>query len=112
MHIFADMNIQAMQETARNVCGLLKLLANEQRLLVLCQLVDGERSVGQLAESLGVRQPAMSQQLGRLRAEGLVDTRRDGQSIHYRLARGDVADLIAYLHDTYCGAENRAGEIT
>ena len=104
------MHMKAMETSARAVCGLLRLLANEHRLLVLCQLVEGERSVGELAASLGVRQPAMSQQVARLRAEGLVETRRAGQSIHYRLARGDVAGLIAYLHDNYCAGQSRPGE--
>jgi DNA-binding transcriptional ArsR family regulator len=100
-----------MHRTARSVCQLLRLLSNEHRLLVLCQLVEGERTVGELAERLGMRQPAMSQQLARLRAEGIVDTRRDGQSIHYSLARSDVADLIIHLHDTYCAAGRREGDL-
>ncbi len=112
MHIFADMNIESMRDAARDVCRLLKLLAHEQRLLALCQLVESERTVGELADRLQVRQPAMSQQLARLRAEGLVDTRRDGQRIVYSLAQPEIAGLVAYLHDTYCGADGRQGAST
>jgi len=104
------MHIEAMTDAARDVCRLLKLLAHEQRLLALCQLVEGGQTVGELAERLEIRQPAMSQQLARLRAEGLVATRREGQCIVYSLAQPGVAGLIAYLHDTYCSADARQGE--
>ncbi len=94
-----------MRVTASQVSDLMKVLSHENRLMVLCQLAEGERSVGELARLLGIREQAMSQQLARLRAEGLVTTRREGQTIHYRLARDDVRALVAFLYSTYCGDE-------
>jgi len=93
-----------MQTTADQVCELMKILSNRTRLLILCQLVDGERSVGDLARQLNVREAAMSQHLALLRRDGLVETRRDGQSIYYALARTDVKNLMAFLYATYCSA--------
>ena len=98
------MNIQEMQSTAGQVCALMKALSNETRLLILCQLAGGERSVGDLAQLLGVRESAMSQHLSLLRRDGMVETRRDGQTIYYALARADVEQLMAFLYATYCSA--------
>ncbi len=94
-----------MHTTACQVCGLMKVLSNRTRLLILCQLVDGERSVGDLARLLGVREAGMSQHLALLRHDGLVATRRDGQTIYYALDRADVKDLMAFLYATYCSAQ-------
>ena len=107
------MNMIEMQTTAAEVCALMKALSNETRLLILCQLADGERSVGDLARKLDVREAAMSQQLALLRREGLVDTRRDGQTIYYALSRSDAKALMAFLYATYCGngAASRTQEI-
>lgn len=91
-----------MHETAVEVAELMKVLANPKRLLILCQLVEGERSVGELARLLDMREQAMSQQLALLRKDGLVTTRREGQTIHYALARGDIALLLDFLYRTYC----------
>jgi len=96
------MNIEIMKNTAAEVSTLMKTLSNEHRLLALCQLAEGERSVGELAEILDVRLPAMSQQLTLLRLEGFVSTRRAGQTIYYSLAREDVKSLIKFLYKTYC----------
>lgn len=87
---------------AREAAGFLRLLANPSRLMILCALAEGECSVGGLAERLGVAQPNVSQHLFRLRAEGLVATRREGQTIHYRLASARVAPLIGHLYDLFC----------
>jgi len=92
-----------MEPAAERVAELMKLLANKHRLLVLCQLAEGEKSVGELARLLGVREPAMSQQLSVLRREGLVRPRRDAQTIYYALARDDVRRLMEFLYATYCG---------
>lgn len=81
---------------------LLKVLANPERLLLLCQLAEGERSVGQLQAALGIVQPTLSQQLGVLRREGLVATRRDGKQIHYRIASPAVLALIHTLYQQFC----------
>ena len=97
------MKIEDMQRTAAEVSGLMKILANENRLLILCQLVEDEKSVGVLAELLGMREASMSQQLSLLRRDGLVRTRREGQTIYYSLARTDVRQLMEFLYATYCG---------
>ena len=99
------MNIHDMHAIAEQVCGLMGILSNRTRLLILCQLVNGERSVGDLARLLGVRESAMSQHLALLRRDGLVATRRHGQTIYYALDRSDVKDLMAFLYSTYCSAQ-------
>jgi ArsR family transcriptional regulator, virulence genes transcriptional regulator len=91
-----------MQEKSERVGELLRTLSNPKRLLILCQLVDGEQSVGALAQAIGARDSAVSQQLMLLRKEGLVSGRRDGQTIHYRLGRADVRALVSFLYATYC----------
>ena len=97
------MRPEDMEHAAEKVSGLMKMLSNKNRLLILCHLADAEKSVGELAELVGVQTPAMSQQLALLRRDGLVSTRRDGQTIYYALARGDVSKLMAFLYETYCG---------
>lgn len=96
-----------MDVAAEKVSDLMKVLSNKTRLMILCQLVEGEKSVGELADLLGARAPAMSQQLTLLRKDGLVKPRREGQTIYYALARSDVSKLMAFLYETYCG-ENAA----
>ena len=96
------MNIEEMEATAEKVADLMKVLSNKNRLLVLCQLVESERPVGELARGIGIREQAMSQQLALLRKDGLVKTRRDGQTIYYSLARSDIRPLMQFLYDTYC----------
>ncbi len=91
-----------MQKKAGEVSALLKSLSNSKRLLILCQLVEQERAVGDLAALLGARDAAISQQLALLRKDGLVKTRRDGQTIFYSLARDDLKSLIGFLYATYC----------
>ena len=100
-----------MQQTVTEVSRLMKVLSSENRLMILCQLVEGEKSVGTLAGLLGMRDASMSQQLSLLRKDGLVATRREGQAIYYALARDDVAQLMRFLYDTYCSA-NRQNEET
>ena len=84
------MNLSTMEETAPKVSALMKVLSNEHRLMILCLLVEQERSVGDMARALDMRQAALSQQLALLRKDGLVNTRRDAQTIFYSLARDDV----------------------
>lgn len=84
---------------------LLKVLANPDRLLLLCQLAEGERNVGELQDALGIVQPTLSQQLGVLRREGLVATRRDGKQIHYRIASPAALALIHTLYRQFCSEE-------
>jgi ArsR family transcriptional regulator len=87
---------------AGEAAALLKTLAHEARLMVLCQLVDGEHSAGALQEGSGLSQSALSQHLARLREEGLVATRRDAQTIYYRLAEPNVVRVLNTLAAIYC----------
>jgi DNA-binding transcriptional ArsR family regulator len=87
---------------ARLASEFLKALAHEARLVILCLLADGEKSVTELEATLNLRQPAVSQQLARLRAEGLVETRREGKNIYYTLARPEVKAVIGALHAAFC----------
>jgi DNA-binding transcriptional ArsR family regulator len=96
------MNINAMEQTAVEVSHLMKMLSAPNRLLILCQLVESEKSVGQLCELLGLKPPAMSQQLSLLRREGLIDARRQGQSIFYSISDKNLLSLLSYLYETYC----------
>lgn len=99
----ATTGIAELQEKAAEAARLLALLANEKRLLILCLLVaEEEMTVGALAEAVALSQPALSQHLAKLREDGLVATRREAQSIHYRLADPRAARLLALLRDMYC----------
>ena len=100
-------NLTNMDEAATAAATLLKALANEDRLLILCNLAAGEKNVTELQEILGLRQPTLSQQLSRLRYEGLVEFRRDGKSIHYRLASDEAAKVIEVLYEIYCAPVSR-----
>jgi len=91
-----------MRAHAGDATRLLKALANESRLMVLCLLSEGERSVGELNAELDLSQSALSQHLALLRNDALVRTRRDAQTIYYRLADGPARKLIATLHGIYC----------
>ena len=91
-----------MREHAGDAAQLLKALANEKRLVVLCLLADGERSVGELNAELDLSQSALSQHLAVLRTDGLVETRRDAQTIYYTLAAGPAQRIIETLHGIYC----------
>ena len=92
-----------MQEHAADAAGLMKALGNESRLMILCVLADGERSVGDLNTIVPLSQSSLSQQLARLRKQGLVKTRRESQTIFYALADGPADRVITLLHDIYCG---------
>ena len=80
----------------------LKAIANRHRLLLLCSLIEGESSVGDLAQRLGLTQPNVSQHLAKMRALGLVETRRDGTMIYYRIGHDGVAPIITALYDRFC----------
>lgn len=95
--------VGGLEGCAQSAARLLKLLASEQRLLLLCRLVEGEASVGVLAEHARLTQSATSQHLAKMRAEGLVATRRDGQTIYYRLADPAAARVLGTLSDIYKG---------
>ncbi|MCO4812534.1 MAG: winged helix-turn-helix transcriptional regulator [Gammaproteobacteria bacterium] len=100
-----------MQLHAADAAGLMKALGNESRLMILCLLAEGERSVSELNAIVPLSQSALSQQLARLRQQGLVDTRRESQTIYYSLNAGPTDRVINLLHDIYCGsADCVAGE--
>jgi DNA-binding transcriptional ArsR family regulator len=92
---------------ARNASEFLKALAHESRLIILCSLVEGEKSVGELERLVDLKQSAVSQQLARLRADGLVEARRNGKNIYYSLARSEVGEIINALHRTFCGSSQK-----
>lgn len=97
-----DRPLADVEAHAASAAALLRLLANERRLLLLCYLTaEGEVTVGRLAGRLGLSQPALSQHLARLREDGLVATRRAGTTIHYRIADPRVARLLAVLQDIH-----------
>jgi ArsR family transcriptional regulator, virulence genes transcriptional regulator len=96
------MQYDDMQPMAEIVADLMKTLAHPSRLLALCAMMEKERSVGELAEALGMRDQAMSQQLAILRNKGLVTTRRNGQTIYYGLADRRIESVMSALYATYC----------
>lgn len=100
-----------MRAHAEDAAGLMKALGNESRLMILCLLAEGERSVGELDAIMPLSQSALSQHLARLRAQGMVETRRESQTIFYSLARGPAERIIHLLHDIFCstggGGANR-----
>ncbi|MGI9203349.1 MAG: ArsR/SmtB family transcription factor [Woeseiaceae bacterium] len=97
--------MEQMKIHATDAARLMKALGNESRLLILCMLAEGERSVGELNEIVPLSQSALSQQLARLRKQGLVATRRESQTIFYSLEPGPADKVIHLLHDIYCGPE-------
>jgi DNA-binding transcriptional ArsR family regulator len=98
----ARAELGAMEGQARRAAEFLRSLASEHRLLILCALVERERSVGELAGLLGIAQPNASQHLFKLKSEGLVAARRDAQTVYYRLASRHVRPIIAHLHAMFC----------
>jgi len=96
------MDVEKLRASAGEASGVLRTLGNEDRLLLLCELSQGEHSVGALAERTGIVQPTLSQQLAVLRAQGLVDTRREGKQIFYSIADRRVLELLKTLHRVFC----------
>jgi len=94
-----------LRQAAGQAVGALKVLANEDRLLLLCQLSQGEMCVGDLEETLGIRQPTLSQQLGVLRNEGVVSTRREGKNVFYSIADAKLLKVLEVLYRLYCPKE-------
>lgn len=94
--------VSTISEPFSAACEMLKVLANEDRLSILCQLSQGDRNVGELKELLGIQQPTLSQQLTVLRTEGLVTTQRKGKYIYYSLASIEAIEIIKTLFSLYC----------
>lgn len=97
-----------MRKKAGEVAELLKVLSHPKRLLILCQLVENERTVSGLADLLGAREAAVSQQLILLRKDRLVRARREGRTVYYSLARPDIEALLGFLYETYCKGKRNA----
>jgi ArsR family transcriptional regulator, virulence genes transcriptional regulator len=97
-----EKTLAAFEASAEEASSLLTAMANGKRLVVLCNLLEGEKTVGHLAEIVGLTIAAASQHLAKMRALGLVKTRRDGQQIYYRLASPEVEEVLLTLYRLYC----------
>ncbi|MCT8161817.1 metalloregulator ArsR/SmtB family transcription factor [Pseudoruegeria sp. SHC-113] len=97
-----DVDVATMQTQAQQAAALLKALSHEGRLMILCNLVEGEKSVSELEERLGSRQAAVSQQLARLRQDGMVQTRREGKAIYYSLADDRARRTVELMYQMFC----------
>lgn len=102
MDNFSSKDLKSMRKHAGEAAAMMAALSHEARLRVLCDLVGGERMAGELVQRSGLSQSALSQHLAKLREEGLVATRREGQAIYYRIADPDTARILGVLHDIYC----------
>jgi DNA-binding transcriptional ArsR family regulator len=91
-----------MLEKADEAAGFLKGLANANRLMILCQLAEGEKSVSELIEATGIAQTSMSQHLAKLKAEGIVDFRREHRTLYYRIAHEAVMTIMGTLYESFC----------
>lgn len=96
-----------LEEGAKQAARFLKVLANENRLLILCHLAESEMSVTELEDSLGIRQPTLSQQLARLRSEKLVATRRDGKTVYYHLASEEAGKTLELMYGLFCSTDGK-----
>lgn len=102
MNIKTKIDPKAMRVAADEAGALLKALSNRHRLLILCQLINGEKSVGQLADFLGIRDSTASQHLSLLRRDCIISGRRDGQTIWYRISSKPALNIMQVLYATYC----------
>ncbi len=100
------MNIEIMERAADQASELLKALANRHRLLIICQLIDGERSVGELAEFLDLRDSTVSQHLALLRKDGLVSARREAQTIFYSISSEPAREVLRTLYQAFCAPKS------
>jgi DNA-binding transcriptional ArsR family regulator len=100
-------DLDSMHEAAEDACRLMKTLANPDRLMLLCQLSQGELSVGELEAELGILQPTLSQQLTVLREEALVETRREGRHVFYSVRSPQALAVLKVLHDQYCNPQGQ-----
>ena len=106
MEMTDEFDLDQMTEAADKACALMKTLGHKGRLMVLCQLASGEKSVGELSEALEIPQSPLSQHLSRMRKEKLVSTRRDAQTIYYSLAAEEAGKIIECLYDLYCADDS------
>jgi DNA-binding transcriptional ArsR family regulator len=101
------MDVDALRRAADAACRLMKVLSNPDRLLLLCQLTEGEKRVGELEMLVGIAQPTLSQQLSVLREEGLVTTRREGKNIYYQIASPQALALLGTLAEQFCEPQEK-----
>ena len=101
----STLDLDKMKASAGNACRLMKVLSNPDRLMLLCQLSQGEKRVGELEEILSIVQPTLSQQLTVLREEELVTTRRDGKNIYYQIASPQALAVMNVLFEQFCGPQ-------
>lgn len=106
----ATIELSQMRAAAANACSLMKVLANPDRLMILCQLAEGEKRVGELEALLGIVQPTLSQQLTVLREQQLVSTRRDGKNIYYMLSSPQAMAVIKTLYEQFCSDGSRPAQ--
>jgi ArsR family transcriptional regulator, virulence genes transcriptional regulator len=105
-----ELKTDLLEKKATEVAGILRALANERRLMILCKLVEwGEATVTSLADTVGLSQSALSQHLAKMRAEGLVTFRRESQTLWYRIADPRVEQLFATLHQVFCAPKKSRG---
>ena len=105
MEIGTDLDLEQMAQSADRASSLMKTLGHKDRLMILCQLADGEKSVGEIADLLQISQSPLSQHLSRMRKEKLVDTRRQAQTIYYSLKSGEASRIVEVLYELFCSAE-------
>ena len=98
----ANMNVSEMEKTSKTVSSYMHLLSSPARLLLLCQLIEGEKSVGELCKLIGMKPPAVSQHLAKLRQEKILITRREGQTIFYTIQDADMKRIMGFLYETFC----------
>jgi len=104
----AEIDLKQMARSAGRASALMKTLGHKDRLMILCHLADGEKSVGQIADLLEIPQSPLSQHLSRMRREGLVETRREAQTIFYSLKSGEASRIVELLYELFCASDGCA----
>jgi len=105
MEFNGEIDLEHMAQSAARASSLMKTLGHKDRLMILCHLANGEKSVGQIADLLEISQSPLSQHLSRMRKEGLVDTRREAQTIYYSLKSGEASRIVEVLYELFCAPE-------
>jgi len=105
MEFNGEIDLEHMAQSAARASSLMKTLGHKDRLMILCHLANGEKSVGQIADLLEISQSPLSQHLSRMRKEGLVDTRREAQTIYYSLKSGEASRIVEVLYELFCEPE-------
>jgi len=108
MENHADIDLDQMAQSATRASALMKTLGHKDRLMILCHLAGGEKSVGQIADLLEIPQSPLSQHLSRMRKEDLVDTRREAQTIYYSLKSGEASRIVEVLYELFCASDGCA----